>query len=413
MDIIRSKEDGVRSLARWLISPLIFAPLLAQASEAPADILRSALKSAEKIDTIEYEVRRDSKGPDGKLHRSRSSVLAARSPFRFQARFEDEDTGARDMSVLDGDITRYSADGIAGEVRRTFVAGGQIVPNSSASDVAITWHMLFDRDYLATAIDSGNIVYAGKDDIDGELCHSVLYVRVGEDSGSTADWYWISAKTGLLRAVQRANLRRGAARLTDRYIVSVLRLNPRLAPSVFSYAPTPADSTPEPAASRTSSMRSIQGLRLPDLEVKDASYASLKLSDLAGEPLLILFWTPWYGGCFDEMRELAKLEPAYRGSLRVVAIAVQDSRLNVLTWIKDHPEFNFTFVTDPELPETASRLLAYFGANGTPLNVLVGADGIILDKWGGGSASQLQKKLAPYLHSTNPRASANAYNPVP
>jgi thiol-disulfide isomerase/thioredoxin len=388
----------VRCVARWLFSTLIVAPLLAQAREAPADILRSALKAAEKIDSIEYEVRRDSKGPDGKLHRSRSTVLAARSPFRFQARFEDEDTGARDMSVLDGDITRYSADGIAGEIQRTFVAGGQIVPNRSASDVAITWRMLFDRDYLSTAIESGNIVYAGEDDIDGELCHTVLYVRVGEDSGSTTDWYWISAKTGLLRAVQRANLRRGATRLTDRSIISILRINPRFLPSVFSYAPTPADSTPAPAAPRTSSTRSIQGTRLPDLEVKDASYASLKLSDMVGEPLLILFWTPWFGGCFDEMRELAKLESAYRGSLRVVAIAVQDSRLNVLSWIKDHPQFNFTFVTDPELPETTSHLVAYFGANGSPLNVLVGADGVIIDRWGGfGSAVELEKKLSPYL----------------
>lgn len=391
----------MRCLIRWLFSPLIFAPLLAQTREAPADILRSALRAAEKIGSIEYEVRRDSKGPDGKLHRSRSRVLAARSPFRFQARFEDEDTGARDMSVLDGDTTRYSADGIAGEIQRTFFAGGQIVPNHSASDVAITWRVLLDPGYLSTVIDSPNIVYAGKDDIDGELCHTVLYVRVGEDSGSTTDWYWISAKTGLLRAVQRANLRRGATRLTDRYILSILRINPRFPPSVFSYVPTPADSTPEPAAPRSTLTRNLQGTRLPDLEVRDASYASLKLSDMVGQPLLLLFWTPWYGGCFDEMAALAELQSAYRASLRVVAIAVQDSRLNVLSWIQDHPEFDFTFFTDPELPETTSRLVSYFGANGTPLNVLVGADGVIIEKWGGfGSAVELEKKISPYLRNS-------------
>ena len=80
---------------------------------------------------------------------------------------------------------------------------GQIIPDYAAIDVAITWRMLFDRDYISTAIDSGNIVYAGKDDIAGELCNTVIYVRVGEDSGSTVDWYWISVKTGLPRAVQR------------------------------------------------------------------------------------------------------------------------------------------------------------------------------------------------------------------
>ena len=106
----------MRSLAQILISPLLLAPLFAQGAESPAAILRSALKAAEKIDTIEYQVRRDAKGADGKLHRSQSTVLAARSPFRFQARFEDEDTRERDMSVLEGDVTRYSSDGIAGEI---------------------------------------------------------------------------------------------------------------------------------------------------------------------------------------------------------------------------------------------------------------------------------------------------------
>jgi hypothetical protein len=103
------------------------------------------------------------------------------------------------------------------------------------------------------------------------------------------------------------------------------------------------------------------------------------------------------------MRALAKL----RGSLHVVAIAVQDSRLNVLSWIKDHPEFDFTFVTDPELPDTASRLVAYFGASGIPLNVLVGADGVIIEKWSGfGSAAELEKRLASFLR---PSGTQTAY----
>ena len=224
-------------LTGLLLSPLLVGPLFAQGAEAPAGILRAALKATEKIDTIEYEVRRESKRADGKLHRSRSTILAARSPFRFQSRFEDEDTRMRDMAVLEGDVTRYSSDGIAGEIPKTFVAAGQIVPNSAAADVALTWRVLLDRDYITKAIDSGNIVYAGKDDIDGELCSTVLYVRVGEDSGSTADWYWISDKTGLPRAVQRINLRRGATRLADRFVISILRINPRIPPDTFSYAP--------------------------------------------------------------------------------------------------------------------------------------------------------------------------------
>ncbi|HVO97874.1 MAG TPA: TlpA disulfide reductase family protein [Bryobacteraceae bacterium] len=386
----------MRKVAKLLLSPLVFGSLFAQG--APADILRSALKATEKIDTIEYEVRHESKGPDGKLHRSRSTILAARSPFRFQARFRDEDNQSRDMSVLEGDVTRYSADGVAGEIPHTIVAKGFIVPNQASTDAAMTWRPLLDREYMSAAIESGNIVYAGKDDVDGELCNTVLYVRVGDDSGSTVDWYWISVKTGLPRAVQRVNLRRGTTGLTARYIISILRINPWIPPDVFSYRPTPADSTPEAAPASSVRPPSLRGTRLPDLEVKDAAYASVKLSDMVGKPILITFWAPWCIHCIDELQALAELEPSYRGSLQVVAIAVQDSRLNILSWMKAHPQFDFTFVTDPELPETASRLVTYFNANGIPVSVLVGADGLVIENWGGfNSADELKQKLALFL----------------
>lgn len=388
----------MRKFAKLLLSALVCGPLFAQGTPAPADILRFALKATEKIDTIEYEVRREFKGQDGKLHHSRSTILAARSPFRFQARFQDEDNRSRDMSVLEGDVTRYSADGVAGEIPHTFVAKGFIVPSDASADVAMTWRVLLDRDYMSAAIESGNVVYAGQDDVDGELCNTVLYARVGDDSGSTVDWYWISVKTGLPRAAQRVNLRRGATHLTARYVITILRINPKIPSDVFAYAPTPADSTPAPAIASDNGPPNLRGTRLPDLEVKDAAYASLKLSDMTGTPLLVTFWAPWCIYCIDEMRALNKLEPAYRGSLQVLAVAVQDSRLNIQSWIKTHPQFDFTFVTDPDLPETASRLVTYFGASGIPVSVLVGADGTVIENWGGfDSAEKLEKKIAPFL----------------
>ncbi|HEV2447158.1 MAG TPA: TlpA disulfide reductase family protein, partial [Candidatus Sulfopaludibacter sp.] len=388
----------MRRFPKFLVAALASGHLWAQGPESAASILRSALKATEKIDTIEYEVSRDAKGPDGKLHRSRSTIIAARSPFGFQSRFRDEDSGARDMAVLDGEVTRYSADGVAGEIPRTFVSAGQIVPNRAAIDVAATWHVLLDRDYLLTAIDSGSIVYAGKDDIDGELCRTVLYVRVGEASGSTVDWYWIGDKSGMPRAVQRVALRRGTTRLVDRAVISIVRTNFRIPPDTFTYRPSPEDSTPAAPSTHAAEPRNLQGTHLPDLEVKDAAYNSLKLSDLVGMPHLITFWAPWCVYCIKEMEALAKLEPAYYGKLRVVAIAVQDSRLNVLTWMKENQQFDFTFLTDPELPETASRLSTYFDTIGIPVSVLVDSDGIVMDRWFGfRSADELKHKLGPFL----------------
>ena len=382
-------------LAAILLSPLALANLFAQANDAPS-ILRSALKATEKIDTIEYEVRRMSKAPDGKLRYSRSMILAQRSPLGVVARYQSDDTGIRDMAVLDGEVTRYSSDGVAGEIPRTFIAAGQISPNWASGDIAITWRVLLDREFVSRAIDSGSIVYAGKDDIEGELCRIVAYVRVGEDSGSTVDWYWISSKTGLPRAVQRQLLRRGMTHVTDRVIISILRINPKIPPGAFNYRPIPSDSLPDTTTTPEVSPRNLRGMRLPDVEVKDVAYKSVKLSDLAGTPLLIVFWAPW-GGAEEEMQRLAALEPAFRGRLRVLAIAIQDSRLNVLSWIKDHPQFDFTFLTDPELPEKTSRLSALFGVLGPTLNVLVGADGTVLKSWGGYLSNELEKNLRPFL----------------
>ncbi len=282
----------MRHFRRFLILALASGHLWAQGEESPAAIFRSALQATEKIDTIEYEVRRVSKGPHGGMHQSRSSIVAMRSPFGFRASFQDEDSGTRDMAVLDGEVTRYSADGIAGEISRTFVSAGQVVPNRAAVDVAATWHVLLDRDYILRAIDSGNIVYAGKENIDGEECRIVLYVRVGADSGSTADWYWISGKTGMPRAVQRVTLKKGASYLVDRAFISILRTNFRIPSDTFTYVPSPADSTPPAPHARVAPQPNLRGTPLPDFEVRDAADRSWELSPLVEMPGLIAFWGP-------------------------------------------------------------------------------------------------------------------------
>jgi len=379
-----------------ILFSLLVGHLLAQGND-PAALLRSALKATEKLDTIEYEVKQVFKTPDGKLHHYRSTIVAARSPLGFSARFEDEDTGTRDMAVLDGEVTRYSDEGIAGEVTKTFTVAGQVVPNHAAQHAAATFRLLLDREYVSTAITSGNVVYGGRDDVEGEPCRVVMYVRIGEDSGSTADWYWISTKTGLPRATQRVTLRRGTTRLADRLIISILRTNPRIAPDTFTYRPMPGDSTPSEPFSE-GPLKNLRGTRLPDLETKDVEYRSVKLSEISGTPLLITFWAPWCYYCLEEMKALTKLEPRYQGKLRVVAIAVQDSRANVVSWIKEHPQYDFMFLSDPDLPEKTSAVSAYFDVNGIPVSVLVGTDGTVIENWRGFKAlEELEKRLDPFL----------------
>jgi hypothetical protein len=72
----------------------------------------------------------------------------------------------------------------------------------------------------------------------------------------------------------------------------------------------------------------------------------------------------------------------------VIAIAVQDTRLNVLEFIKKNPRYRFIFLSDPEMSEAESRLSQYFGIKGIPVSVFVDSQGRVLDYWSGFSGEQ-------------------------
>ena len=379
----------------------------AQPTKSAADVLRSTLKAVEGIDSIEYEVRM-AYSDGGKNYRSRTSVLAARSPFRYRARAQNEDPETTELAAMAGTTVRASSDGAIVEAP-AFSSDGQtqIALNDASAAAARTWRLFLDRDFLSSAINSGTIMYAGVDDIDGEVCDIVAYVRRMPElsaSGSVIELFFISANTGLPRAVQRVNLMRGA-HLSSRAVISIVRVNPKIPDGTFTYRPVAADSSPATASGRNadgeSPQNNLQGTHLADLEVKDPEYKPVKLSEFVGAPLLIAFWSPWCGPCRVELQTLAKLEPTYRGKLRVIAVAVQDSRLNIQAWIKDHPGYNFTYVTDPESPSDNSRLMVYVGSRGIPHTLLVDSNGTIVDAWVGCNSGELENRVAHFLASSN------------
>ena len=86
----------------------------------------------------------------------------------------------------------------------------------------------------------------------------------------------------------------------------------------------------------------------------------------------------------EEFPVLLKIQSSYKGELQVVAVAVQDSRLNVLKFIKENPRYKFIFLTDPDMQESESRLVDYFELkDGIPVNVFIDTQGKIVDHWSG------------------------------
>jgi thiol-disulfide isomerase/thioredoxin len=148
-------------------------------------------------------------------------------------------------------------------------------------------------------------------------------------------------------------------KLQPRFTISNVNFNPDIPSGTFDYKPQVSDST-APTSQQPVTPRpvnaSVVGSSLPDLEARDLDYRPVKLNSLKGQPLLITFWAPWCAPCRDEFKALQTL----RGP-RIVAIAVQDSRPNVLDFVKNNPQFEFTILTDPEMPAEESRLSSFFG----------------------------------------------------
>lgn len=373
------------------IQSLLFLQAPDTTQPKPVEVLQSALKAVEGIESVEYEVRREHTTSAGAKFRGRTTILASRSPLRFSAKLHGEDAPIKQIAVSDGKVTSASYDGQTKQTN-TFAASypkEKLMPTLSGAswDVSATWRLLLDAEFLKEAIASGRTLYVKQEDIGGDICHVVLNVRSSELFESVTEYYWFSAKTGFPCAVQRLTLTRGSTNLFPRFIISNIKANPNIPADTFSYKPVASDSStvsmPKAAATEPSIGRTLIGNPLPALEVRNLEYKPLKLSDFNGRPTLINFWATWCVTCTEELPVLQKLQDDYKGGLRVVAIAVQDSRLNVLKFIKENARYKFVFVTDPDMQESASRLGSFFGIESLPVSVFVDAQGKIVDQWSG------------------------------
>jgi len=374
------------------ISTLLSLQTSGTSQPKPADVLRAALKSVEGIESVEYEVRSEVTNSAGTKLKAQTTILATRAPFRFSATLRGEGSPLRQIAVSDGEITRASYDGKVNETN-TFASNypkEKVMPilNDANRHVSATWRLLLDADFLKEAIASGNILYVKQEDLEGDLCNVVLYVRPSEVFESMSEYYWFSVTTGLPRGVQRLTLTRGRANLSPRFTISKIKLNPIISANTFAYRPTVSDSF-TPPVTKTADMalparRSLIGSLLLELEMRDMEYKPVKLSAYSGKPTLITLWAPWCAPCMEEFPVLLKIQSSYKGELQVVAVAVQDSRLNVLKFIKENPRYKFIFLTDPDMQESESRLVDYFELkDGIPVNVFIDTQGKIVDHWSG------------------------------
>lgn len=393
--------------------------------QAPADVLRSMLAALEGFRSVQYVAREV-----GEQRSSTTRITAMREPFRFRAESLDATPGTiADVAVSDGTTTHAIVGGESTEAP-TFIWDGQMMVTvmDGTTAVALTYRLLLDHAFIRAAVDSGNLIDAGIDDIEGDLCHVVLYARnvhSREDFHSAA-YYWISTTTGLPRAVQSLRRIRGQTRLNPQYIISELRLDPPVGDATFTLPATleapdkePEDIAAQPGGAagqpgRTAASSGAApgggtagaaadpaeanaaetsvpasgfvgwiGRPLPALDLRDLDYQPFDVSTLRGRRFVLNFWAPWCGPCHAELPVLQEILGRYAPKLEIIAVAVQDSRINVRRYLGENPGLPFTFLTDPDMQRPASSLLAALGIEGIPVTFFIDRDGTVADAWFG------------------------------
>ena len=115
-------------------------------------------------------------------------------------------------------------------------------------------------------------------------------------------------------------------------------------------------------------------IRAPDFEVRYVSSDDrLKLSDYAGQVILVNFWASWCYPCLVEMPEFQKIYDKFKDSgFTVLAVAVFD-KLPDAKAFQDKQQFTYPVLFDDE--EQAKEA---FQVEVVPQTFLVGRDGVLV-----------------------------------
>lgn len=126
--------------------------------------------------------------------------------------------------------------------------------------------------------------------------------------------------------------------------------------------------------------RSHKGEPLPDLLLTDPDGIELRLSDLAGTPVLINLWATWCAPCVTELPTLNRIANRKDSTVQVVTVS-QDSGdpVRVRAFLDERGLAQLPAWLDPE-----NNLTFHYKSGTLPTTVLYDADGKELWRYVGG-----------------------------
>ena len=121
-------------------------------------------------------------------------------------------------------------------------------------------------------------------------------------------------------------------------------------------------------------LRELPRTRLLDKRAPDFSLPGAKLADLAGEIVVVEFWTTWCGPCAMSAPDLEKLHHKYAAQgVHVVGISEDDDASAIAAYARDHA-LTYPLVHDAD----GSISRAYFQA-ALPTLFVIDRDGVVRD----------------------------------
>ena len=137
------------------------------------------------------------------------------------------------------------------------------------------------------------------------------------------------------------------------------------------------------------------GKQAPDFSMPDVNGKEVKLSSFRGKYVLVDFWASWCGPCRNENPNLVNAYNQFKDKNFTVLGVSLDRPGQKDKWLKAIKDDNLTWTNISDLQDWSSPVVALYGFDGIPFNVLIDPQGKVIGESlrGGGLERKLQEVL--------------------